>query len=63
MFVCVDLSYANCLCVLSCYMLDVCVCCLVICQRFVCVVLLYDKCLCVLSCYMLNVCVCCLVIW
>ena len=50
-------------CVLSCYMLNVCVCCLVICQMFVCVVLLYVKCLWVLSCYMLNVCLLlCLVI-
>ena len=80
MFVCVvwlsQMSYVKCLCVLSgylrCYMLNVCVCCLVISDVicFVCVVLLshmsYVKCLCVLSgylrCYMLNVCVCCLVI-
>ena len=62
---------------LRCYMLNVCVRCLVIsdviCQMFVCVVslsqmlsMLYVKCLCVLSrylrCYMSNVCACCLVI-
>ena len=73
-----QMLYVKCLRVLSrylrCYMLNVCVCCLVIsdviCQMFVCVVslsqMLYVKCLCVLSrylrCYMLNVCVCCLVI-
>ena len=84
MFVCVvslsQMLYVKCLCVLSryprCYMLNVCVCCLVIpdviCYVNVCVCvvslsqMLYVKCLCVLSCYprcyMLNVCVCCLVI-
>ena len=73
-----DLLYVKCLCVLSrypsavveiCYVLNVCVCCLVVPvgSRD----LLYVKCLCVLSrypsavveiCYMLNVCVCCLVV-
>ena len=82
MFVCVvslsQMLYVKCFCVLSrylrCYVLNVCVCCLVIsdvmCEMFVCVVslsqMLRVKCLCVLSrylrCYMLNVCVCCLVI-
>ena len=74
MFVCVvslsHMLYVKCLCVLSryliCYMLNVCVCCLVISYVIcVCVVslshMLYVKCLCVLSryliCYMLNVCV------
>ena len=55
MFVCVVLLYVKCLCVLSCDMLNVCVCCLVTCEMFVCVVLLYVKCLCVLSFYMVNV--------
>ena len=69
MFVCVvslsHMLYVKCLCVLSryliCYMLNVCVCCLVIsyvymlsqCYMFVCVVslshMLYVKCLCVVS--------------
>ena len=80
MFVCVvwlsQMLYVKCLCVLSGYLSDVCVCCLVISDVMlnvcVCVVwlsqMLYVKCLCVLSgylrCYMLNVCVsrCCLVI-
>ena len=82
MFVCVvwlsQMLYVKCLCVLSghprCYMLNVCVCCLVIpdviCLMFVCIVwlsqMLYVKGLCELSgylrCYMLNDCVCCLVI-
>ena len=69
-----DLLYVKCLCVLSrylspveeiCYMLNVCVCCLVISALLVVEYLLYVKCLCVLSrylspvvetCYMLNVC-------
>ena len=82
MFVCVvslsQMLSVKCLCVLSrylrCYLLNVCVCCLVtsdvICQMFVCIVSLFQmlsvKCLCVLSryfrCYMSNVCVYCLVI-
>ena len=54
---CRDLLYVKCLCVLSrypsavveiCYMLNVCVCCLVVPV--------------VEICYMLNVCVCCLVV-
>ena len=69
MFVCV-VSLSQPSVVEICYMLNVCVCCLVIsaqCSRD----LLYVKCLCVVSlsqpsvveiCYMLNVCVCCLVI-
>ena len=56
--------YVKCLCVLSrylrCYMLNVCVCVVLLSQ------MLYVKCLCVLfcylRCYMLNVCVCCSVI-
>ena len=73
-----DLLYAKGLCVLSrylnsvveiCYMLNVCVCFLVISASSI--DLLYAKCVYVLSrylspvveiCYMLNVCVCCLVI-
>ena len=67
MFVCVvllyQMLYVKCLCVLSrylrCYMLNVCVCCLLS-------QMLYVKCLCVLfcylRCYMLNVCVCCPVV-
>ena len=73
-----QMLYVKSLCVLSrylgCYMLDVCVCYLVIsdviCYMFVCVVslsqMLYVKYLCALSrylrCYMINVYVCCLVI-
>ena len=54
-----DLLYVKCLCVLSrylspvvetCYMLNVCVCCLVISAQY----LLYVKCLCVLSRYLSN---------
>ena len=77
-----DLLYVKCLCVLSrylspvveiCYMLNVCVCCLVITVPVVEISYMLNVCVCVcvlsryLSpvveiCYMLNVCVCCLVI-
>ena len=52
----------KCLCVLFCYLFNVCVYCFVICKMFVCIVLLSVQCLCVLFCYLLNVCVYCFVI-